>query len=94
MEPMELAVTKKNPAKRMHYNFGRLKERGDFFFIPGDGNSFAHRVRQAAFSFMKFHPDLEESGDRLSTLKEVAEDIDGVKDDTPGAGVYRVAING
>ena len=90
---MEPIVTKKTPTQRLQYNFGRLKERGDFFFIPGDGDFFAHRVRQAAYSYMKFHPELKESGDRLCTFKEVASNIDGVKDGTPGAGVYRMAIN-
>ena len=91
---MESAVTKKTPPKRVQYNFYRLKERGDFFFVPGDDESLSHRVRQAALSYTKHHPELKKSGDRLRVYKEMAENVEGVKDGTRGVGVYRVAING
>ncbi len=89
---METAVTKKTPPPRVQYNFGRLEERGDYFFVPGDEDNLSHRVRQAAFSYMKFHPELAGAGDRLRTFKELANDIEGIKDGSRGIGVYRVAI--
>ena len=94
---MDTAAIKRKPPKRVQYNFERLDRRGTYIFIPGRKlsiNALVHRVRQSALSFMNHHPKVGKAGDKLSIHKEIAKDIEGVKDGTPGAGIYRVAIDG
>ncbi len=75
--------TGKAPPRRVKYNFGRLKKRGQSFFLAG---ADAHRVRQAALSYQKYHTDIADAGDRLRIFKESENGAEGV-------GVYRLAIN-
>jgi len=91
---MEPVATKRTPPARVRYDFGRLTERGTYFFVEGSDKDLAHRVRQAAFSYMKHHSKVRESGDRIAVYKEDALRVKGVKDGTPGVGVYRVAAGG
>ena len=95
---MDNAAIKRKPPKRAQYNFGRLDKRGMYIFIPGNVrgepiDALVHRVRQATISYMKHHPKIKKAGHKLSTHKETASSVSGVKDGTPGAGVYRVAID-
>lgn len=76
-----------NPPPRKKYPFEILKKRGDSFFLPG---ADAHRVRQAARSYKRHHPEIVAAGDTFRVIKEKdpaddrpnAEMVDGV-------GVYR-----
>lgn len=74
--------TGKTPPQRVRYNFGRLEKKGQSFFLAGTD---AHRVRQAAISYMKHHPEVSEAGDKLHIFKETEDGVEGI-------GVYRLAI--
>ncbi len=57
----------KKPPRTKKYQFELLTKRGQSFFLVG---ADAHRVRQAARSYEKHHPEIAKAGDRIRVNKE------------------------
>jgi len=78
----------KSHPRTKKYPFELLAERGDSFFLAG---ADAHRVRQAARSYQRHHPEIGEAGDTLRASMDKSTDEDRL--DAPlvdGTSVYRI----
>ena len=79
----------KKAPRTKKYPFEILVKRGQSFFLPG---ADAHKVRQAALSYEKYHPEIAKAGDKIRANKD--RDATGERPDAPmvdGVAVHRVS---